>query len=323
MLVDEAYADFSGRTMIGPRLDRHRNLVVGRTFAKAHGLAGLRIGALVGHPDTIAPIRCAPAAVRRERLAAARARRGAGRQGRHRAVGRRRRRVESSCIYDWCRSRGLTYWPSEANFVLVRFGPAVSAIVQAMAERGMLIRDRSAAPGCDGCARIAPRDASSTHARVPGGARRRAAGPCAARCRHAGDPGIEQERIQAMGCDHTDNRRREPSPRCPGRHRRMPAASIPLLRVLALRNLSRGGFAIETDIKVLPGLQMSFEFQTRDGSHRPRARDGRALPPGRATPPQPRERLALLDAGQPLAAVQDLVDILMDEGGNRDDAATI
>ena len=48
VLVDEAYADFSGRTLIGPALDRHPNLVVGRTFAKAHGLAGLRIGALVG-----------------------------------------------------------------------------------------------------------------------------------------------------------------------------------------------------------------------------------------------------------------------------------
>ena len=57
MLVDEAYAEFSGRTFIGPALDRHRNLVVGRTFAKAHGLAALRIGALVAHPDTLAPLR--------------------------------------------------------------------------------------------------------------------------------------------------------------------------------------------------------------------------------------------------------------------------
>jgi histidinol-phosphate/aromatic aminotransferase/cobyric acid decarboxylase-like protein len=37
----------------------------------------------------------------------------------------------------------------------VRLGPAVSAIVDAMAERGVLIRDRSTAPGCAGCARIA------------------------------------------------------------------------------------------------------------------------------------------------------------------------
>ena len=57
VLVDEAYADFSGRTLIGPLLDRRRNLIVGRTFAKGHGLAALRIGALVGHPESLAPLR--------------------------------------------------------------------------------------------------------------------------------------------------------------------------------------------------------------------------------------------------------------------------
>ena len=57
VLVDEAYADFSGRTAIGPLLDRARHVIVGRTFAKGHGLAALRVGALVAHPDTLARIR--------------------------------------------------------------------------------------------------------------------------------------------------------------------------------------------------------------------------------------------------------------------------
>jgi histidinol-phosphate aminotransferase len=154
VLLDEAYADFSGRTLIGPLLDRYRNLVIGRTFAKAYGLAGLRIGALIGHPDMIAAIRsrqppyavnaaaaCALVAALEAKDATARTVAAA--------------RASKERIYDWCRSRGLTYWPSEANFVLVRFGPAVSAIVDAVAERGVLIRDRSVAPGCAGCARIA------------------------------------------------------------------------------------------------------------------------------------------------------------------------
>ena len=154
VLLDEAYADFSGRTLIGPLLDRHRNVVVGRTFAKAYGLAGLRIGALIGHPDTIGPIRSrqppyAVNAVAACALVAALA----AKDGTARTVAAARASKER--IYDWCRSRGLTYWPSEANFVLVRFGPAVSAVVDAVAERGVLIRDRSSAPGCAGCARIA------------------------------------------------------------------------------------------------------------------------------------------------------------------------
>src|SRR5579862_814942 len=54
VLVDEAYGEFSGRTAIG-LLDRYPNLVVGRTFAKAYGLAGLRIGAVLAQPETLAP----------------------------------------------------------------------------------------------------------------------------------------------------------------------------------------------------------------------------------------------------------------------------
>jgi histidinol-phosphate aminotransferase len=154
VLVDEAYADFSGRSVIGPLLDRRRNLVVGRTFAKAYGLAGLRIGALVGHPDTIAPIRARqpPFAVNAAAACALVAALDTPDTVK-RAVADAR--ASKELIYAWCRERGLTCWPSEANFVLVRFGPAVTAIVDEVASLGVLIRDRSTAPGCAGCARIA------------------------------------------------------------------------------------------------------------------------------------------------------------------------
>ena len=55
VFVDEAYADF--RPNGHPLLDGYRNVVVGRTFAKAYGLAALRAGALVAHPDTLALFR--------------------------------------------------------------------------------------------------------------------------------------------------------------------------------------------------------------------------------------------------------------------------
>src|SRR5499425_1711331 len=50
VFVDEAYADFAGRTFI-PRLPAFPNVIVGRTFSKAYGLAGLRIGCLIGAED--------------------------------------------------------------------------------------------------------------------------------------------------------------------------------------------------------------------------------------------------------------------------------
>lgn len=153
ILVDEAYADFSGRTLIGPLLDRCRNVIIGRTFAKGHGLAALRIGALVAHPDALAPIR-ALAPPFSLNIAALR------------AVGAAlddeawlRSYVEQSAasrdaIYAFCDRRGLTCWRSDANFVLLRVGPEAPAIVAALAGRGILIRDRSTQPGCDGCVRI-------------------------------------------------------------------------------------------------------------------------------------------------------------------------
>jgi histidinol-phosphate aminotransferase len=49
---------------------------------------------------------------------------------------------------------GLEHWPSEANFILTRIGPQHIAFVNAMRTRGILTRDRSADPGCDGLVRI-------------------------------------------------------------------------------------------------------------------------------------------------------------------------
>jgi histidinol-phosphate aminotransferase len=55
VVVDEAYAEFTGRTLI-PLRDRHPNLVVVRTASKAYALAGLRVGFAVATPATLARI---------------------------------------------------------------------------------------------------------------------------------------------------------------------------------------------------------------------------------------------------------------------------
>ena len=153
VLVDEAYAEFSGRTIIGPALERQGNLVVGRTFAKAHGLAALRVGALLALPRRLDSLRrmlppyslniCAVRA-----LEAAFDDRGYLEWYVAQAAASKER------IYAWCDRRGLTCWPSEGNFVLVRVGDRATDIVGALANRGIQIRDRSRAPGCAGCVRI-------------------------------------------------------------------------------------------------------------------------------------------------------------------------
>jgi len=153
VFADEAYAEFSGRTMIGPALERHRNVVVGRTFAKAYGLAGLRIGTLIAHPDTLDQLRrfLLPYSVN---VAAATALRAAlssrDHIGRYVAESAASRRL----IADFCVRTGLASFASAANFVLIRIGSQAPAVVAALAARGVLVRDRSTAPGCAGCVRV-------------------------------------------------------------------------------------------------------------------------------------------------------------------------
>ncbi len=55
VVVDEAYAEFSEETLI-PELENNPNLVILRTFSKSFGMAGLRLGYLLGQPETIALI---------------------------------------------------------------------------------------------------------------------------------------------------------------------------------------------------------------------------------------------------------------------------
>ena len=58
VFLDEAYADFASESLIGDAEARALpNLVIGRTFAKAYGLAGLRAGAIIGNPTTLEPFR--------------------------------------------------------------------------------------------------------------------------------------------------------------------------------------------------------------------------------------------------------------------------
>jgi len=153
VFVDEAYADFSGHTLIGPLVDRHPNVVIGRTFAKGHGLAGLRIGALVAHPDTIDQLASLlpPFNVN---VFALRGLEAALDDRSHLARYVAETRASRELVYAFCRRHALTFWPSEANFVLVRFGDQAVRVIDALEATGIMLRDRSMAPGCAGCIRL-------------------------------------------------------------------------------------------------------------------------------------------------------------------------
>ena len=152
VLIDEAYVEFHGQTLLG-KWRELPNLFVARTFSKAYGLAGLRAGVLMGDAQQISGVRkvaspynvnsialaCLPDALQDQAYV--------GRYVKEVCEGRERLQRELQNL-------GIPFWPSRANFVLMRIGEANTAFVRAMRERGILVRDRSRDPGCEGCVRI-------------------------------------------------------------------------------------------------------------------------------------------------------------------------
>lgn len=152
VFADEAYGEFSGASALG-WIRRHPNLIVTRTFSKARGLAGLRLGCLFTNPRLAAALGRAhsPYSVSTATLAAAlAAARDPGATDRYVAeVGRARGLLEAALD-----RLGIRRFPSGGNFVLVDVGRRATALVAGLARRGILVRDRRADFGRAGYVRI-------------------------------------------------------------------------------------------------------------------------------------------------------------------------
>lgn len=152
LLVDEAYFEFCNETLV-PEWRRHANIFVSRTFSKAYGLAGLRIGVLMGSAEQMRWVRrvsspynlnetaltCLPVALKDQEYV-----RDYVAQALH---GREALEHHLATV-------GVRYWPSRANFVLMYLGERCKDFIRAMKDRGILVRDRSADYGCKDCVRI-------------------------------------------------------------------------------------------------------------------------------------------------------------------------
>jgi len=152
LMVDEAYYHFHGESVMAD-LAATPNLVVTRTFSKAYGLANLRIGMLAGNAELVKYLRkvsspynvngialdCLPVALADEDYL----------QWYIEQV-----RVGRDRMMEGLRELCIPFFPSAANFVLMNIGAKHKDLVAAMRAHGVLLRDRSADPGCDGFVRI-------------------------------------------------------------------------------------------------------------------------------------------------------------------------
>lgn len=153
VVVDEAYVEFAAGESLTPRAGDPPNLAVTRTFSKAWGLAGARVGYLVAHPDLVRLLSVAglPYPVSRPGLrAATRA------LAEPEEVRRRRDRIvaERERLRAGIEGLGLRVLPSEANFLLF-FVPEPKAVQRRLArDAGVVVRDRSDLPRLAGGLRV-------------------------------------------------------------------------------------------------------------------------------------------------------------------------
>jgi histidinol-phosphate aminotransferase len=153
VLLDEAYYEFWGRTGL-EFLREYPRLIITRTFSKAMGMAGLRVGYLLAHPDLAAQISKAklPYNVNQFSLIAAEV--ALENIGRFRpaieAVLKERERLGR----DLGQMPGIRVYPSEANFFLIEVPVEPRAIFEDLYGQGILVRDVSSYPMLSKCLRV-------------------------------------------------------------------------------------------------------------------------------------------------------------------------
>jgi histidinol-phosphate aminotransferase len=152
VVVDEAYFEYSGITAL-PWIRRYANLVVTRTFSKAAGLAGLRIGCIFAQRELASIFRKAqsPYPVNIAALVAVRVAMQDRAYLRRTLSEFRRSRAE---LLRGLASLRIEYFPSAANFILLNLGERAKSVVASLACGGTLIRDRSPDFAGEGYVRI-------------------------------------------------------------------------------------------------------------------------------------------------------------------------
>jgi histidinol-phosphate aminotransferase len=147
VLIDEAYFEFCGVTVLGWIRDR-TNLFVSRTFSKVYGMAAMRCGCLFSSAENVKWLRKAQSPYSVNTLAVLAAR--AAIQDREYVanyVAEVLAARELAC--EGLRKLGIRFFPSQANFILFDAGDRAIPIRDALRERGVLVRDRSyEIPGC-------------------------------------------------------------------------------------------------------------------------------------------------------------------------------
>ena len=152
VFVDEAYHDFMGENFL-EEAATFPNVLIGRTFSKAHGLAGMRVGVMIARPEILEPIRSVMPLFNLN-VVAVQALRAALTDTTFTPWYVSQAAESKALLYAALDRVGLRYWKSAANFVLVDGGTRAREIIDGMIARGVLVRDRSHDPHTANCFRV-------------------------------------------------------------------------------------------------------------------------------------------------------------------------
>lgn len=153
VVVDEAYIEFASKPSLVKKITDIENLVVLRTFSKAWGLAGIRVGYCVADESVVKYLDKIKAPYNINRISSALAVRALRKKGTmlgfRKVILEERERMSKRL-----REMGFIVFPSDANFLLVRY-PTSSKIAKKLAEEsGLIIREFGNKKLLENCVRI-------------------------------------------------------------------------------------------------------------------------------------------------------------------------
>jgi len=154
LAVDEAYGEFADQDWV-KRIDEFPNLMVTRTFSKAYGLAGIRLGYLVAQPEKIEWLLRVRLPYNVNTLSQAVATAALGERGfvqKYLSMIAQQRPAWSTAL----EQRGFWVWPSQANFVLANVPEGVDRddFIEDLMRCGVIVRSSGAHPRLRRCVRV-------------------------------------------------------------------------------------------------------------------------------------------------------------------------
>jgi histidinol-phosphate aminotransferase len=141
-VLDEAYVEYIDAFESDASLsllDSFPNLIIARTFSKIHGLASLRVGYTIAHPEFAQMLERTRLSFNVNVLALKAAALAIADQA-HVAWVKAQVRTQRQAVVDALENMGLRVLPSQCNFVLVHFGSQASVIEQRLLQQGVIVR---------------------------------------------------------------------------------------------------------------------------------------------------------------------------------------